>query len=136
MRPEEVVLAVHRPGPEFLVLLRSPERGGYWNLVAGGIEEGERPEDAARRELAEETALERPLAIEALSLELGYERPEGVRVTLHAFRVEAPAGWEPVLDEEHVEYRWCTPGAACELLAYPEPREAVGAAARLLGAAA
>ncbi len=40
---EEVLLVVYRPGPSFLVLLRSPESHGYWHLVAGGIEEGEAP---------------------------------------------------------------------------------------------
>ena len=40
MRLEEVLVVVFRArGPEFLVLLRSPERQGYWNLVAGGVEE-------------------------------------------------------------------------------------------------
>ena len=53
MRPEEVLLVLYRPGPEFLVLLRSPERHGYWNLVAGGVEDGETPSEAARRRTSE-----------------------------------------------------------------------------------
>jgi len=132
MRPEEVLLVVYRPRQEFLVLLRSPERHGYWNLVAGGVEEGEAPSAAARRELDEESGLARPVRFEPLSLELGYLRPEGLRVALHAFLAEAPPGWEPVLDEEHVEYRWCSAIDADALLAYPEPREAVQHVARLL----
>jgi hypothetical protein len=46
---------------------------------------------------------------------------------------EAAPGWEPVLDEEHVEHRWLAAEPAAGLLAYPEPREAVLAASRLLG---
>ena len=136
MRPEEVLLVVFRAGPEFLVLLRSPQRHGYWNLVAGGIEEGEAPSAAARRELDEESGLAQPIRFESLPLELGYVRPEGLQVTLHTFLAEAPPGWEPVLNEEHVEYLWCSAADADALLAYPEPREAVRFVARLLEAGA
>jgi len=132
VRLEEVLVVVFQAGPEFLVLLRSPQRGGYWNLVAGGVEDGEAPHAAARRELDEESRLDRPLRFEPLPLELAYVRPEGLRITMHAFLAEAPAGWEPVLDEEHVEYRWCSAADADTQLAYPEPREAVRFVARLL----
>ena len=142
MRPEEVLLVVYRPFPstlgqaavgiEFLVLLRSPERHGYWNLVAGGVEEGETASAAARRELLEESGLGQPTRFEPLPLELAYVRPEGSKVTVHGFLAAAPTGWEPVLDEEHVEYRWCSAREADDLLAYPEPREAVAFVARLL----
>jgi lipoyl(octanoyl) transferase len=134
MRPEEVLLVVYRPGPEFLVLLRSPERHGYWNLVAGGVEEGEAPGAAAGRELVEESGLAEPGRLEPLPLELAYVRPEGMTVAMHAFLAEAPAGWEPVLNEEHVDYRWCAAPDADALLAYPEPREAVRFVAQLLEA--
>ncbi len=132
IRPEEVLVVVYRPGPEFLVALRSPERHGYWNPIAGGVEEGEEPEAAARRELAEESGLEEPLRFERIPLELGYVRPEGMRVALHGFLAEAPAAFEPVLDDEHVDYRWCSAEEAAELLSYPEPREAYAYVARLL----
>lgn len=127
----EVLVVIHRPGPEFLVALRSPERHGYWNLVAGGIEEGERPRGAALRELNEETRLE-GYEVTPIALELGYRRPEGEWVSLHPFAVEVPPGWEPVLNEEHVEHRWCSEEEALRLLAYPEPRAAVREVARTL----
>ena len=60
---------------------------------------------AAARELEEETGLRAP--VQDLELGQGYDTPEG-RVLVGIFAAEAPAGWEPVLDEEHVEYRWCT----------------------------
>jgi 8-oxo-dGTP pyrophosphatase MutT (NUDIX family) len=123
----EVLIVVHR-GDEFLALLRSPQRGGYWNPPAGGVEEGETAADAARRELAEETGL--VADVEELGLELAYERPDGAVVQVDAFSAAAPPGWEPVLDEEHVDRRWCSEDEALRLLAYPEPREALRAAAR------
>jgi 8-oxo-dGTP pyrophosphatase MutT (NUDIX family) len=46
-------------------------------------------------------------------------------VEAESFVAEAPAGWEPTLDDEHVEYRWCSVDEAEQLLFWPEPREAV-----------
>ena len=34
---------------------------------------------------------------------------------------QAPADWEPVLNEEHDEYRWLPREEAAELLFWPEP---------------
>lgn len=130
---EEVLLVVYRPGPSFLVLLRSPESHGYWHLVAGGIEEGEVPDAAALRELGEETGLMQPVSFAPIPLELGY-RPvdDDIVVTLHPYSVEVEPYWEPVLNEEHIEYRWCSEAQAEELLEYPEPVDALRVVARRL----
>lgn len=130
MRDHEVAIVVRR-GREYLVLLRAPDRGGYWHLPAGGVEECESEAEAAARELAEETGLRSP--VRDLVLDLGYDKPEG-RVRVGMFDAEAPAGWEPVLDEEHVAYRWCSEADALALLRYPEPRVALERAARLVEA--
>ncbi len=138
-RPEEVAIAVRRPGGEYLVLLRSPEKLGYWPLVSGGVDWGEEPAAAAARELIEETGL--VAAPEQLGEPLGYDLagdPEPVRARFPAgterivvwpFVTEAPAGGEPTLDHEHVEARWLDPEAAIALLEYPEPKEIVRRAA-------
>ena len=44
-------------------------------------------------------------------------------VTVSCFQVEAPSGWEPTLDWEHDEARWCSRDEAEALLYWPEPRE-------------
>jgi 8-oxo-dGTP pyrophosphatase MutT (NUDIX family) len=44
-------------------------------------------------------------------------------VVVECFLVEAPEGWEPVLNEEHDDYRWCGLAEAEALLYWPEPRD-------------
>jgi dATP pyrophosphohydrolase len=124
-----------RRGAEILVLHRASTYDAYWHLVAGAQEPGESAAQAASRELLEETGLD------ATVLDLGRpfayalgDEPESVRarfaadveqVTVTCFAAEAPAGWEPVLNDEHDEYRWCSREEAAELLFWPEPRELV-----------
>ncbi|MGH3137014.1 MAG: NUDIX hydrolase [Gaiellaceae bacterium] len=144
-RPEEVFVVVHRgvaAEPEFLVLQRAPERQGYWHLVAGALEHGEDAETAAVRELREETGLE----ADVVDLDRRYlysldDEPPEVRarfaaevteVAVTAFSAEVPRSWEPALDEEHVDHRWCSASEAIALLRYPEPQDAVREAARRL----
>jgi dATP pyrophosphohydrolase len=121
----EVVVVVRRRD-EFLVVHRAPEKGGYWHTIAGGVEPGEEWHGAAVRELHEETGL----AVTELR-EIGgfeyvreeWEEQPGMRVTVRAFLTGVPQGWEPALDHEHDDYRWCTQAEAVELLFWPEPRE-------------
>jgi len=113
-RTQEVFVVVRR-GEEFLVLHRSAQNGAYWHGVAGGVEAGESFAVAAARELSEETGLE----AEPSPLPDVYDY-DGIRV--ECFAVEAPPGWEPELDWEHDDYRWCTVDEAAELLYWPEPR--------------
>lgn len=156
-RPEEVAIVVRRPGSgraagganvedssadEYLVLLRSPEQEGYWHLVAGGAEWDEPLAVAAARELVEEVGLQ--AEVHDLGLALSYslaEESERVRsrfapgterVAVSMYLAVAPAGWEPTLDREHVEYRWLPAAEAIELLFWPEPKDAVRAAAAVV----
>jgi dATP pyrophosphohydrolase len=111
------VLVFVRRGAEVLVLLRSPEGGGYWHSVAGGVEPGESDREAAGRELREETGFDT-----ALLEPVGDYVYEPYDVACSCFVVDVPEAWEPVLDHEHVEYRWCSRAEATRLLHWPEPR--------------
>lgn len=55
-----VVAAVIRADGRILVCRRRPEKaaGGLWEFPGGKVEKGESPEDALRREIAEELAVD------------------------------------------------------------------------------
>ena len=118
------VLIHVRRGDEFLVAHRSPDGGGYWHTIAGGVEPGETFDVAARRELREETGLAaselQPLGEFAYTRE-PWESEPGLRVHVECFLALAEPGWEPELNEEHDEYRWLPREEAAELLFWPEP---------------
>mgnify|MGYP003351920004 CR=1 FL=1 len=61
--------------------------------------------------------------------------PGTTTIRVHPFAADAPEGWEPTLDHEHVDHVWLSPGAAEERLFYPEPRRAVRAAFAEIGRA-
>ena len=119
----EVLIHVRR-GNEFLVAHRSPDGGGYWHTIAGGVEPGETFRAAALRELREETGFAadelQPIGEFAYTRE-SWESEPGLRVHVECFLVDVTPGWEPELDDEHDEYRWLPREEAAELLFWPEP---------------
>jgi 8-oxo-dGTP pyrophosphatase MutT (NUDIX family) len=139
MREAEVAIFVTRRGrSEILIAHRSPPQGSYWHTIAGGIEPGETPPEAAARELAEETGL-RGVQLHSsgdvveYAYSLSEEPPDRsglypqalVEVRVHCFVVDAPDDWEPTLDWEHDGLRWCAPEDAVAALRWPETAQAL-----------
>jgi dihydroneopterin triphosphate diphosphatase len=139
MREAEVAIFVTRRGrSEVLIAHRSPSQGSYWHTIAGGIEAEETPLAAAVRELAEETGLtgvelhpggtvaEYAYALSEEPPERAALYPEGlVEVRVHCFVADAPDDWEPTLDWEHDDHRWCAPEDAAATLRWPETADAL-----------
>ena len=127
-----------RSGEQFLVLHRSPAQGGYWHPASGALEEGENAEQAALRELRQELDLDARGRIWPVSYEYGYaadeEPPERraqwplgtERIAVTGFIVEAPPDFEPTLNWEHDDYRWCRRDDAVALFRWPDVGRALG----------
>jgi len=110
----------------------------YWHVVAGVVEDGETFAEAAARELREETGLASSVA--EVGLRQSYRVPDDLRaeylvevdeVAIENFTVDVPAGWEPVLNEEHDYYRWLGAADAIAIAHWPETREIIAALAAL-----
>ena len=105
------VAVVHRP------------RYDDWSLPKGKLDPGESFEEAALREVEEETGLRCSLGeeLDPVHYRDNKDRPKVVRYWLMS--VEDDPGFVP--NDEVDELRWVTPGEAVELLSYPHDAELV-----------
>ena len=121
-------------GIEVALASRRTRRGRLaWGLAKGGIEEDESTEDAALREVREETGLD--AEIEASLGETRYFYVwEHVRIrkTVHFFLMRHTGGDFDDRDDEMEEIRWFPLDRALKRAAYRGEREVLGRAAELL----
>lgn len=111
------------------LLIRDPY--GNWGLPKGHVEGAESPEEAARREVSEETGLPRPRVVRELPTIDWYFRSRGrlIHKTCHFFLMESVAG-EPVpqLAEGITDCVWEEAGSALRTITYDNARAVLRAA--------
>lgn len=120
-----LVLALERAGDT-----RCP---GSWEMVHGKIEALEAPEQAARRELREETGLE---AARLLSVKMHhfYLLPAQAVQLAAVFVAVVATDAKVVLGPEHDKHAWLTPSQARRRFTWPEERRSLDDARVLLAA--
>lgn len=94
---------------EFLALHRTPERGGFWQPLTGGVEDFDASDEAAiLREAGEELGLraDQILRIFKVDHEFSFPDDRGIVLTERCFGVEVPHTADIQLSDEHDEAQW------------------------------
>jgi dATP pyrophosphohydrolase len=132
-RPESVLVVVHTPSLDCLLLERAEPRG-FWQSVTGSLRWAETPAECAARELVEETGLEphglRDAQVQRVFPILPAWRsrysPDVDSNTEHLWYLELPEICAVRLEPaEHVAYLWLPVEAAIEKVASWTNREAL-----------
>ena len=104
---------------------------GSWESVHGHIADGEKPEDAALRELSEETGLDAERLYNVTVSAFYLHREETVQLAIAFAAIVAP-GAPVTLGAEHVRSEWLSLADAARRFAWPREREALAHIAVLL----
>ena len=125
-----------RDGEEIEVVLasRRTRRGELaWGLAKGGIEEGESHEQAAVREVKEETGYDAEIEASLGDTRYFYVWEDTrIRKTVHFFLMRCTGGDPDDRDDEMEDVRWFPLDRALKRAAYRGEREVLGRAADLL----
>ncbi len=125
----EIVGLIVFDGEKFLILHRKLNWKG-WEYPKGGIEEGETHEEAIKRELWEETGLERYELIGKISEFEFIDKARNRKGHTYNYLLRVPStavvkiNNEHVLDKEivleHDDFKWCLPKEAIKLLTHKD----------------
>ena len=121
---------------ECLTLRRAPggRCPGSWEAVHGHIEPGERPAEAATRELLEETGLTPERLYNLSRVESFYQHRIDELALVPVFVAVVPDDADIRLDAEHDRFEWLDPGQADRRFAWPRERRALADIVAVLGA--
>jgi 8-oxo-dGTP pyrophosphatase MutT (NUDIX family) len=119
---------------EFLLLKRIPEKGGFWQSVTGGLEEGESLETALRREIKEEIGItDIKKIIRNVDFcqfnDKAHENSKGKWLSEFVFGVEidetAKINTLNNNYKEHSEFKWCSFEEVLKLLKWDSNKESL-----------
>ena len=139
----ELIGVVIFDGEKFLLLHRILNWTG-WEYVKGGIDEGESPEEAIKRELFEETGISKYDLIGTLDNFIFFDSVRKANSHLTNFIVRVPntakinfnnqeANGEGEQIVEHDQFKWFFPKEAIEALTHDNQKETLKKAIALLG---
>lgn len=132
-------LVVDRSGPvpRAALIARHDRRGRLvWSLPKGHLEGGETPEDAAVREVEEETGIRGTVLAPLGTIDFWFVADQRrVHKTVHHFLLEAEGGELSDADVEVVEVAWVALADVPATLAYADERRLISLVGDLLAGA-
>lgn len=113
----QVFIFTRYPNFQVLILKRTPERGGWYQPISGGIEQNETALEAIKREIFEETGIEIIKQIYDLNYNFKFTAPMSKKKMMDlCFAVEIDKIINIRLSQEHEKYMWCTEKEAKKIL--------------------
>lgn len=135
-----VKVVVHDENGRVLLLHRKPERGNFWQPITGSIEPSELPQDAAAREVVEETGhravpsridLAQSFMIDSQFLSAKHGSP--VIADELAYLAQLDSSMPIALDAtEHDSFGWFTFPQAYQTIQWTDDREALECVERMI----
>jgi len=122
---EAILFRKETDGIRYLLFKRNERKGGFWQPITGGIEEGESIETALRREVLEETGFRDLQNVIDLHFNFSFPDDNGGILTEYVYGIELAAGHEPTLSSEHTEFRWVDLDEATQLLKWDDNKSAL-----------
>lgn len=99
----------------------------HWDIPGGRIQEGDSAHDTLKREIEEETGINRILKEEFFSSIISNFEWEAdgrkIGLVLMIYKVEVPQDSKITLSEEHAGYEWAEKSEAATRLSYKYPAE-------------
>lgn len=130
-----IIFRKKKEGFEYAIFKRSDteEYAGYWQVIAGGGEEGETPLKAAKRETFEETGikgvkfflLKTKSSIPVYHFSASKDWPKDLYVIPGHYYAINNTGQKTILSDEHSEYRWVDYKTAVKLLHWENDKTAL-----------
>ena len=137
-KEESAGIVVYRQDPETkkLYYLLLHYIGGHWDFPKGKIEDGESLEQAAEREVFEETGLHvTPIKSFSDSISYYFRNGQGIIVDKKVtFFVGETTGFQVTISSEHKGYEWMEIGPALNRLTYNNAQKLLGMANQFIHA--
>ncbi len=95
---------------KYLMMQRTDERGGFWQPVTGGVEEGEKIVDAVYREVYEESGYTKDRIARIIDLDYSFQfklKNKDFYITEYVFAAEVTDPDFVRLEKEHQKVEWC-----------------------------
>lgn len=102
---EVIVFKKDNDGYSFLMLKRNSKKGGFWQPITGNVDPGETFEDAAIRELFEETGVKELIRLFYTGFSFNFF-DDGRNQIEKVYAVQIDKLTPIVISQEHEEYSW------------------------------